>query len=94
MWSAAERLDPWGGGAIEGAADRERAASFVSEHRLSFGITISSNVGQRAAELYLAIFRRRFDLEERDYFEAVLDSSTGHCAGAGLKDGLMRRSDR
>ena len=65
--------------------------SFVSEHRLSFGITISSNVGQRAAELYLAIFRRRFDAEESAHFAAILPArSNAACAGARPLDEATR----
>ena len=93
VWSAVERLIP----RVDGTAARQttgrRPASCPRTGCLS-GIAISSNVGQRAAELYLAISRRRLDLEERGYFEAVSGSSSGHCAGAGLSDELTRRGDR
>ena len=65
--------------------------SIVSEHRLPFGIAISSNAGQRTAELYLAIFRRRFGREEEEYLARILSPENGACAAASALDEATRR---
>ena len=67
--------------------------SVVSEHRLGFGVSLSSNIGQRFAEAILAIFRRRFDEEESALFETILDSSTGLCTPYSVRDSISLQDD-
>ena len=63
---------------------------FVSEKRLGFGLTISSNVGQRFADLVVADFIRRMEATEAPFWSATLDPSTGVCHGYGALDELSR----
>ena len=66
-----------------------RGASFISEYRLGFGVSLSSNVGQRFADLIIGEFRFRFDEQEAPLFDAVL-SPAGVCIGGGGMDELTR----
>jgi hypothetical protein len=77
---------PW----QQGVGPTRGDVSFISEHRLGFGVTISSNVGQRFADLIVTIFKRRFDIEELARFELIL-SSSGVCVGGGIADQATRR---
>ena len=65
---------------------------FVAEKRLGFGLTISSNVGQRFAELVVADFTRRMEAAEAPFWDAVLDPHSGVCHGYGALDAPSRSS--
>ena len=67
--------------------------SVVSEYRLGFGVSLSSSIGQRAAELVLNSFRRRFDEEEEALFSRILDPTSSKCFGVGSLDELSRSAD-
>ena len=45
----------------------------VAEHRLGFGHTLSSNVGQRFADAILWYFEKEFDREEDAHFARILE---------------------
>jgi hypothetical protein len=42
--------------------------TYVSEKRLGFGVSLSSNVAQRLSEAVVADFRARFDAQEIERF--------------------------
>ena len=63
---------------------------FVAEKRLGFGLTISSNVGQRFAELVVADFTRRMEATKAPFWDAVLDPHSGVCHGYGVLGATSR----
>ena len=77
IWGPAGLIDLAKDGGAAGSGKGE-PLSFVSEHLLSFGITISSKAAQRPTELHLAIFRRRFGREERACLARILEPKHGH----------------
>ncbi len=70
----------------------ESPITVVSEHRLGFGVSLSSNIGQRFAESILDSFRRRFDAEEEQLFNLILDPITGSCTAYSALDLATWRS--
>ena len=73
----------------EREASGGRAPVCIAEQRLGFGISLSSNLGQRLAELILSVFRDEFDREENARFDAILPVG-GACVGDGFADALTR----
>ena len=67
--------------------------TIVSEHRLGFGVSLSSNIGQLFAEAFLDSFRRSFDAEENVLFDATLDPSSGTCTPYNSLDFLTLSRD-
>ena len=65
---------------------------YIAERRLGFGITVSSNLGQRLAELILSIFRGEMDREENALFDVILPVG-GVCVGDGLLDDATRTAN-
>lgn len=65
----------------------------VSERRLGFGVSVSSNIAQRFSEAIVAVFRSRFDVEESALFARMLDPLTGVCAPYDFRDGLTVAAD-
>jgi len=64
----------------------------VSEKRLGFGVSLSSNIAQRFSEAIVAVFRQRFDAEESILFGHILDPSSGVCLTHNLRDSLTMDS--
>jgi len=56
---------------------------FVAEKHLGFGLTISSNIGQRFADLAVPDFTRRMEAAEAPFWGATLDPRSGVCYGYG-----------
>ena len=51
---------------------------------MGFGLTISSNAGQRFADLAVADFTRRMEAAEAPFWDATLDPRSGVCYGYGV----------
>ena len=54
--------------------------TYVSEKRLGFGVSLSSNFAQRLSEAAVADFRARFDAQEYIRYANILDPATGVCS--------------
>jgi hypothetical protein len=65
----------------------------VQEERLGFGISLAPNVAQRAGCAILAVFRRRFDAEEKIIFDGLLDPVSQKCTPYSALDALSMRAD-
>ena len=69
-----------------------RSLAVVVEHRLGFGLTLSSNVGQRFADAILWYFEKEFDREEDARFARILDPVTNVCTAVDQVDERARRN--
>ncbi|KAJ1621914.1 hypothetical protein T492DRAFT_886182, partial [Pavlovales sp. CCMP2436] len=56
------------------------STAVISELRLGFGLSVSSNRAQRFSQAWLHVVAKRFDAEERPHFEAMLADPLTHPA--------------
>jgi hypothetical protein len=74
---------------VERVASGGGVPAYIAEQRLGFDISLSSNLGQRLAELILSVFRTEFDREENALFDTILPVG-GACVSDGVIDAATR----